>query len=313
MAVILVTHGIPTDGLTALGEHTLRMPEPLRAFTKEELDRLIVDADAVIACGRVCADTIRRAARLKIIANYGAGYDGVDIAEAARCGVPVTNIPETVTDCTAELAFSLMLAVERRVGEMTLRMRLEQPEGLFGLGKWMGRSLQGQTLGIFGAGRIGGRLAEMARPFGMHVIGYSRRGCDPALAEPVGLDELLRRSDVLSLHCPLTAQTRGLFDRAMLARMKPGSVLINTSRGAVVDTDALCDALESGHLCGAGVDVYPDEPHVPERLLALPQAVLTPHCGSNTREARRIMAQACCAQVLQALAGERPANIVNGL
>lgn len=313
MATILITHGIPAEGFHALAGHKLLIPEPLRAFTKEELDELIPEADAVVAGGRLTGDTIRRAKKLKIIANYGAGYDSVDIAEAARCGIPVTNIPATVTEATAELAFALMISVERRVGEMTLRMRKEAPEGLFGMGRYMARSLRGMTLGIFGVGRIGGRMAEMAKAFGMNVIGYSRRGCDPAVAEPVSFDELIERSDVISLHCPLTDETRGIISRDVIARMKEGAVLINTSRGAVVDTDALCDALESGHLFGAGLDVYPDEPHVPARLLTLDNAVLTPHSGSNTSQTRCIMAEACSEQILDALAGKRPVSIVNGL
>lgn len=313
MATILITYGLPDEGFRALHGHTILMPPPLTAYTKEEMLRLLPECDAMVAANAMDADMIRVAKKLKIIANYGAGYDSVDVAEAARHGIPVTNIPATVTESTAEAAYALMLAVARRVGEMTLRMRQEAPETLFGMGRFMGLNLKGMTLGILGAGRIGGRMAEMGKAFGMHAIGYSRRGADPAVMEPVSFDELIARSDVLSVHCPLNDASRGLINADVLARMKPGSILVNTARGAVVDSDALCDAVDSGHLFGAGLDVYPNEPHVPERLLTNPRIVLTPHVGSNTSQTRCIMAEACSEQILDVLAGKRPVNIVNGL
>ena len=181
------------------------------------------------------------------------------------------------------------------------------------MGRHMGRSLRGQTLGIVGFGRIGRRTAQLARVFGMPVLGYSRSGADEAFCEPVDLPTLLQRSDVVSLHCPLTAESRGLIGRKELVMMKPGALLINTARGAVVDHDALLEALESGHLGGAGLDVYPDEPHIPEALLRHENVVCTPHIGTNTIQTRDEMAAACSAQILDALAGRRPQNIVNGL
>ena len=239
--------------------------------------------------------------------------DGVDVRAAAECGIPVTNLPDTVTDSTAELAIGLMLAVSRRIGENSLRAREEAPENLFGMGRSMGRSLRGQTLGLLGCGRIGKRTAEIAAALGMRCIGYSRHGVNHPQVESVNLPELLAQSDVLSLHCPLTQETRRLLDRSALARMKQGSILINTARGAIVDCDALADTLESGHLRGAGLDVYPDEPHIPPRLIALPQVVLTPHIGTNTQETRQRMAEECARQIADALAGKRPAHVVNGI
>ena len=147
----------------------------------------------------------------------------------------------------------------------------------------------------------------------MRCIGYSRHGVNHPQVESVPLPELLAQSDVLSLHCPLTQETHRLLDRSALARMKQGSILINTARGAIVDCDALADALESGHLRGAGLDVYPDEPHIPPRLIALPQVVLTPHIGTNTQETRLRMAEECARQIADALAGKRPAHVVNGV
>ena len=313
MAKIIVTHGLPAEGFDLLSGHEVLIPQLLSAFTHEEMKALIADADAVVAGGAMPADVIEAARNLKIIANYGAGYDKVDVTAAAARGIPVTNIPEAVTDVTAELAIALMLSVARRVGEMNLRTRREEPSTLFGMGRHMGMTLRGRTLGIFGCGRIGSRVAEVAKALGMRVLGYTRRGVDPSIAEPVDFDALLARSDVLTLHCPLTDETRGVIDREAIARMKPGAILINTARGAVVDNEALAEAVASGHLAGAGLDVFPDEPNIPACLIAQERIVLTPHVGSNTYEDRCEMARACSRQILDVLNGKRPANIVNGL
>lgn len=313
MAKILVTHGLPAEGFDLLEGHEVVIPPPLRSFTRKELKTLIADADAVVAGGPMPAEVIEAATKLKLIANYGAGYDSVDVQAAAARGIPVTNIPEAVTDVTAELAVALMLAVARRVGEMNLRARRETPSTLFGMGRYMGMTLRGRTLGIFGCGRIGGRVAQISKALGMRVIGYSRRGADPTVAEPVDFDTLIARSDVLSLHCPLTDETRGVISREVIARMKPGAILINTARGAVVDNEALAEAVASGHLSGAGLDVFPQEPGIPPSLIEQERIVLTPHVGSNTYEDRCEMARACSRQILDALEGRRPVNIVNGL
>lgn len=316
MALIVVTVGLPEGGfelLTDAGHRVVMPSEATRAYTRQELLALLPEADAVVACNTFDAEMIHAAPKLKHIANYGAGYDAIDYREAARLGIPVTNIPETVTESTAELAVGLMLAVCRRIGEMNLRLRQEPTQNLFGLGREMGINLRGLILGIVGAGRIGGRTAQLASAFGMKPIGYSRHGADPSVMEPVSFDELIARSDVVSLHCPLTPETRGLISREVLQRMKPGAILINTSRGPVVDNDALCDMLESGHLSGAGLDVFPEEPMIPERIKAQSRAVITPHVGSNTRQTRLIMAQALARQIMDVLEGRRPDHIVNGL
>lgn len=313
MATILITHGIPTAGLEALSSHEIIIPAPLAAYSMDELMALIPRADAVIAGGKLPGDVIRAGKQLKIIANYGAGYDSVDIAAAAACGVPVTNIPETVTDATAELAIGLMLAVSRRIGEMNLRLRKEDSASLFGMGRFMGSTLRGRTLGIIGCGRIGGRVAEMAKALGMRVIAYSRRGVPGHIAENADLATLIAESDVISLHCPSTPETRHLINAGTFAQMKDGACLINTARGVVVDHDALLEALRSGKLSGAGLDVFPEEPRIPEELLTMDNVVCTPHIGSNTAQTRAGMAAACARQILDALRGKRPANIVNGI
>ncbi len=313
MATILITHGVPAAGLEALAGHKIIMPEPLSTYSMEELKRLIPQADAIIAGGKLPGDVIRAGEKLRIIANYGAGYDSVDIAAAAECGIPVTNIPDTVTQATAELAIGLMLAVSRRIGEMNLRLRREEPSSLFGMGRYMGATLEGRTLGVIGCGRIGKRVASIAKALGMRVIVYSRHAADESVGENRTLAALLAEADVISLHCPSTPETRNLLDASAFAAMKTGAMLINTARGAVVDQDALADALRSGHLAGAGLDVYPQEPAIPEALLAMDNVVCTPHVGANTAQTRAAMLEACAAQILDALAGKRPENIVNGI
>ena len=308
MATILITHGVPSDGFTALKAHHLVIPAPLQAFSEKELLQHIMEADAVVACGKLPGHIIRAGQNLKIIANYGAGYDGVDIAAAAACGVPVTNIPDIVTRDTAELAIGLMLAVSRRIGEMNLRLRREAPETLFGMGRYMGKSLRGQVLGVVGYGRIGRQTAELARAMGMHVIYH-----DPAQPQSLPLDDVLQQADIITLHCPANAHTRHLINAAAFAQMMRGALLINTARGAVVDYDALLDALDDGILAGAGLDVYPDEPRIPAQILAHDHIVCTPHIGTNTEQTRYEMAQACAQQILDVLDGKRPENIVNGL
>lgn len=308
MPVILITHGVPAEGFSTLKDCRLLIPAPLQAFTEAELIKHIENADAVVACGKLPRHIIHAGKKLRIIANYGAGYDDVDITAAAECGVPVTNIPDTVTQDTAELAVGLMLSTARRIGEMNLRLRREAAESLFGMGRYMGRSLRGQTLGIVGYGRIGRQTAALAKALGMHVIFH-----DPAQPQSLPLQEVLHNADILSLHCPANAHTRHLINAVAFAQMKRGAILINTARGAVVDYGALLQALDQGILSGAGLDVYPDEPHIPAALLQRDNVVCTPHIGTNTVETRFAMAQACAQQILDVFAGKRPQNIVNGL
>lgn len=313
MATILVTHGIPTAGLERLEGHNIIIPAPLAAYSMDELQRLIPSADAVIAGGKLPGDVIRAGGKLRIIANYGAGYDSVDIAAAAERGIPVTNIPDTVTNATAELAIGLMLAVSRRIGEMNLRLRKEDSANLFGMGRFMGNTLHGRTLGIIGCGRIGAKVALFAKALGMRVIGHSRHAVSAEVAENVDLPTLLSTADVISLHCPSTPETRHLLNRDSFSMMKDGAIVVNTARGAVIDHDALVEALRNGKLAGAGLDVYPEEPHIPAELLAMDNVVCTPHVGANTAQTRADMAAACARQILDALAGKRPENIVNGI
>ncbi|MBR3504812.1 MAG: D-glycerate dehydrogenase [Clostridia bacterium] len=312
---VLITHPIPPEGLAALRErYDVLYPAGRGPYTAEEMLSLLPECDAVLACGAVTRGQIEAAPRLRVISNYGAGYDQVDVDAADERGVIVTNIPDSTTESTAELAFALLVSVYRRVAELDAMLRAGPPENAFGMGRHMGHNLNGATLGIVGMGRIGRRLAGMARAFGMDVVYHNRRRLAPDLeagARWLSLDELLKQSDAVSINCPLTPETRGLIGAREIGLMKEDAVLINTSRGGTVDYDALCDALEAGRLRGAGLDVFPDEPRVPKRLLALSCVTLTPHVGTNTHEARKGMAEACAARIIDALEGRTPPNMVN--
>lgn len=239
------------------------------------------------------------------VCSYGVGVNHLDLEACRRRGVVVTNTPDVLTDATADLAMALLLAAARRVpeGDRLIRAggwREATPEFL------LGREVTGKVLGIVGFGRIGQAVARRARGFRMQVLYTGPRPVEMEGAERVELDELLSRSDFVSLHCPLTDATRDLVSRDRIERMKPGAILVNTSRGPVVDEDALADALERGRLFAAGLDVFRDEPRVPERLRGLENVVLTPHVGSGTVETRTAMARMVWDEVVRAAEG-RPA------
>lgn len=312
---VLVTHAIPPEGLEALAERTHLIFPQGDAFSPEELLAWAPTLDGVLAAGVLDSAFFAEAQRLRIVANYGAGYDGLDVQAATALGIPIATIADVVTQPTAELTLALMLCVSRRVGELNTAMReAGDPALLFGMGKRMGETLSGRTLGILGMGRIGGRVAALARAFGMSVRYHNGKSRRPEGAEGEGyctLEELLRGCDILSIHCPLTEQTRGLIGAAQLGLMPRHAILINTARGAIVDTQALADRLAQGLLGGAGLDVFPQEPQVPPALIALPNVVLTPHIGSNTVSDRRRMAQAAGQRILDTLAGKTPEGVIN--
>ena len=278
-------------GLCDLIEHPTE-----QARSEEDMITILSEADGAIT---LLSDPITRAVLasnrdLKIVANFAVGYNNVDVNAARELGVRITNTPGVLTEATADLTLALMLATTRRLIEGDREVRATgrcEWEPL----KLLGISLQNKRLGILGMGRIGNAVATRAKAFGMEVRG-ARRG------EP--FDNIVATSDILSVHVPLTGETEKLIDTDFLAKMKPGSYLINTARGAIVAEEALCDALESGHLAGAGLDVYQDEPRVHPRLLALPNVVVLPHIGSATAEARNAMARIAAEEVARFLRGE---------
>ena len=303
------------DGWLLTEGHVTWHPGQGQAFSKEELWMKLPEADAVLACGSLDAEMIRRGSRLKLIVCYGAGYDAIDLAQATRQGIPVVNIPETVVAPTAELAVALMMSLARRIPALNDAMHSQQAADAFGLGKQMGVSMNGALLGIVGMGRIGGRMAEVGRALGMRIF-YNARGPKPEQevlgAEYRTLPALMAQADFVSLHCPLTPETKGLITRELLFSMKSTAFLINTARGLVVDEAALLEALQQGRIAGAGLDVFVGEPRINPLFCSLPNVILTPHVGSNTVQARRDMVREVSLRIREVvLEGKRPVHLLN--
>jgi len=285
------------SGLCELVEHPSE-----QGRSEEEMITILSEADAAIT---LLSDPLTRnvlAANrdLRMIANYAVGYNNVDVDAARELGVTITNTPGVLTETTADMTMGLILAVMRRIVEGDREVRttgqcIWEPLHL------LGTSLTGKRLGIIGMGCIGSAVAQRARAFGMTVTG-TRRG------EPIY--ELLATSDVVSIHAPLTSETRHLMNPETLWAMKRGAFLINTARGALVDELALCAALDEGQIGGAGLDVYEDEPNVNPRLLAMANVVLAPHIGSATEETRSAMARIAATDVAMFLRGQRPTHVI---
>ena len=268
----------------------------------DDMITILSEADAAITLlsDPLTRNVLEANPGLHMIANYAVGYNNVDLEAARELGVIVTNTPGVLTEATADLTMGLILAVMRRIVEGDREVRATgrcvwEPLHLLGSG------LTGKRLGIIGMGRIGSAVATRAQAFGMEVIGV-RRG--------ESLDELLATSDIVTIHAPLTGQTHHLMNAATLRAMKRGAFLINTARGPLIDETALCDALDDGHLAGAGLDVYEDEPSVSPRLIAMPSVVLLPHIGSATHETRNAMARIAATDVALFLRGLKPQNII---
>jgi len=311
---VVVTRTLPPAGMAALDELGLVIdvlgdapPE------RERLLRAVPGAAAIVSVltERIDAEILDAAGPgLRIVANVAAGVDNIDLAAAADRGVVVTNTPDVLDEATADLAFALILATTRRVVEADRFIRSGEP-WIWGPNDWIGLQLSaGATVGIVGLGRIGMAVARRASAFGARIVATgSRASSDEAAALgviPVELDELFRTSDIVTLHCPLTPQTRGMVDAARIRSMRPGSTLINTGRGPLVDEEALADALEAGHLAGAGLDVHEHEPRVNDRLRASERVVLLPHIGSAGAATRDQMGRLAVRNVAEVLSG-RPA------
>lgn len=260
------------------------------------------DVEALIVAGDTVDDSVLDLLpSLKLVANYGVGYDNVD-ADACRArGVAVTNTPGVLDAATADLTIALLLAVRRRLVEGDALVRSGRWGTSWSESPFLGRDLSGATLGIVGMGRIGAAVAKRALAFDMRVLFHRRTQTDdPGYRD---LDDLLHEADVVSLHTPLTAETRGLISRERLALIREGATLVNTARGAIVDEDALVAELVSGRI-SAGLDVFVHEPHVPEALVQLPNVVLAPHIGSATVETRAAMTRIVVDNVLALARGE---------
>jgi glyoxylate reductase len=316
---VLVTRPIMAKPLETLrGRCEVTVHENDFGIPRDELLTVVKGRDAIVTMltEHVDAELLDAAgAQLKIVANHAVGFDNVDIEACTAAGVMATNTPDVLTETTADTAFALIMAAARRVGEGERFLRGRNP-WIWGPLMMLGRDVHHKTIGIVGFGRIGQAVARRAKGFGMRVLYADAVQLPSEVEAETGaarreLDDLLRESDVVSIHTNLTPETRHLFSRDAFARMKPTAVLVNTSRGPVVDEEALADALERSEIFAAGLDVFENEPDVNERLLALENVVVIPHLGSATVDTREAMGELAVRNVFAALDGERPPTLLN--
>lgn len=311
---VVITGGLPSISAEILSQQFELVTHPTKfGRTEEEMITIASEADGLIT---LLSDPVTRRVlasnpNLRVVGNYAVGVDNIDLDAAAELGIIVTHTPHVLTEATADLTVALLLAVTRRVVEGD---RLVRTGGFTGWGPLMllGTSLQGKRLGIVGMGRIGRAVAQRAAGFGLEVVYHSRTALTDSEGgiRRVSLEELLETADFISLHAPLTSETRHLIDASALGRMKKSAYIVNTSRGALIDEDALADALMAGRIAGAALDVYEREPEVDSRLLGLDNVVLLPHLGSATLEARTAMARIVANDVAAVLNDRTPRHPV---
>lgn len=319
MPLICISRVLPSEFVSPGA--TLRFGPERGVMTEPELCAFVKGADAVVTwfCDRI-TDAVLDAAgpQLKILANFAVGYENIDLAAAKRRGVIVTNTPDAVTEGTADMAWTLLLAAARRLASVDRFVRTGewQRHGILGPSQFIGASVAGRTLLIIGAGRIGYAAALRSLGWGMRIL-YASRSRKPRFefaplnARHVDLDEGLREADFVSIHTPLTPETRHLIDARRLSLMKPSAIIVNTSRGPVIDEAALAAALRSGRLAAAGLDVFENEPAIHPDLAALDNVIMAPHIGSATADSRRMMTELCAANIREVLAGRPPITPVN--
>ncbi|MEK7650260.1 MAG: D-glycerate dehydrogenase [Patescibacteria group bacterium] len=315
MAKIFVTRRIPEAGIELLrnNNHKVVVSEKAGVLTKAELVASLKDQnyDAVISLltDKIDAEIFDASPSTKIFANYAVGYDNVDVPEAKKRGIIITNTPGVLTNAVAEHAFALLLAVSKRLVESDTFLREGKYDGWAPL-LLLGTELTGKTLGIVGLGRIGSRLAQYARAFDLRVVYYDITA-NSDFEKMTGakfmanVDELLKVSDFVSIHVPLLPSTKHLINADRLKLMKPHAILINTSRGPVIDESALVEALKNKTIRGAGLDVFENEPKLAAGLADLPNVVITPHTASATEEARAAMSELVAKNILAVLKGEK--------
>ncbi|MBI2195135.1 MAG: D-glycerate dehydrogenase [Planctomycetes bacterium] len=317
---VLITRGYAPEVLREFcDEFDVAVGATGRYLDRWELLERVGEVDALISrsADRVDREVMERAPRLRVVSNFGVGFETLDVEEATRRGIWVCNTPDVLTEATADLAIALLLCACRRISEAEAYVRNGQWNQI-NPDLFHGSDPEGKVLGILGMGRIGQALARRARAFGMRLIYHNRRRVAAAVEEALGarfvpLEELWALSDFLSVHTPLTPETEHLIDRPQFARMKPGVYFVNTSRGKVVREAALVEALASGKVRGAGLDVFENEPAVHPDLLRMPNVTLLPHIGSATRETRRRMEELTLDNARRVLRGERPRTPVNDL
>jgi len=316
MAKIFITRRLPEEGLRLLKEHELEIYEGDAPPSKEEIIEGVKDKDALICLltDKIDAEVMDSAPNLKIIANYAVGIDNIDVEEATKRGILVTNTPGVLTETVADLAWALLMAIARRIVEGDKFMKEGKFKGWAPL-LMLGSDVYGKTIGIIGAGRIGSAVARRAKGFNMRILYYSRKRNEKleeeCNAKYVDLETLLKEADFVSLHTPLTEETYHMIGEKGLKMMKPTAYLINTARGKCVDENALVKALKEGWIKGAALDVFENEPAIHPELKKLDNVVLTPHIGSASYETRSKMAVMVAKNVIAALEGKLPPNCVN--
>lgn len=316
---IILTRQLPDSVETRMRElFNAQLNETDEAFTKEQLIDAVKKADVLVptVTDDISADIIAEAGpQLKLIASFGVGVDHIDLKAAKEKGITVTNTPGVLTEDTADVVMSLILAVPRRIAEGDVRARSGHWKGWSPTGM-LGRRINGKRLGIVGMGDIGEAVARRARGFGMSIHYHNRKPVHPELEAELeatyweSLDQMLPRMDIVSVNCPSTPQTQGLLSRERLSLLQPHAYLVNTSRGDVVDEAALIDLLANNGIAGAGLDVYADEPHIPDALRKLKNTVLLPHIGSATIEGRQDMGQKVIINIQTFIDGHTPPDRV---
>lgn len=314
---VLITRPIPEAGvqvLRAAGLEVSVLPHD-RPATPAELLQASEQADGMLSMltDKVDAAFLAARPRLKAVANYAVGFNNIDVAGCTARRIGVSNTPDVLTNATAEIAWTLLMAAARRAGEAERALRAGTWDG-WGPLQFLGVDVVGRTLGVVGAGRIGARFAQMAAGFEMRLLYHNRRpsaAMEALGARLVPFEELLRASDFVSLHVPLTPETRHLMNAKAFSLMKPTAVLVNTARGAVIDEGALVEALREHRIFAAGLDVFEEEPKLQPGLYALENAVILPHIGSATVRTRDIMARLAGENLVAMLKGKRPATPVN--
>jgi glyoxylate reductase len=314
---VLVSRRIPEEGLALLApDCDIELNPHDRPMTRPELLAAAADKDGVLCLlnDKIDAEFFDAAPKVRGLANYAVGYDNMDVAEATKRRVPLSNTPDVLTAATADMAWALLFAVARRVVESDSVMRSGKWPG-WGPMQFIGGDITGATLGIVGAGRIGAAMAARSKGFGMKVLYTDARRNETFEKEVgarfVGFDELLGQSDYVSVHVPLLPETRHIFNYEAFGKMKRTAYLINTARGPVLDEAALVKALKDGLIAGAGLDVYEREPAMTEGLATLSNVVLTPHTASATVASRRGMAVKAATNLLAMLRGERAPDCLN--
>ena len=315
---VVVTREVFDESIAYLAQHCEVLDNQTDVpYTPDVLAAKLAGCDGLMCAltDRVDTALLERCPQLKAVANIAVGYNNIDVPACTARGIQVTNTPGVLDDSTADLAFALMLAAARRVTEVEAYIREGAWTG-WKLKQWLGVDVHHATLGILGMGRIGQAIARRAFGFDMKVIYHNRKRVAPEIeqrvnATYVSMDELLAQSDYVVLQMPYTPETHHLIGAKELAKMKPGAILINSTRGGVVDDKALIDALSRGVIRAAGLDVYEGEPKLDPGFLKLKNVVLVPHIGSSTEATRRAMAMTAAKNLAAALTGQMPPNLVN--